>query len=364
MTPSPHEETPRNRLRVGLVGCGWIAEIAHLPALSASRHAGLAAVCEPDPERREWIRERFPGVPTVELAALLDDDRIDAVVVAVPTARHAEVAEAAFAAGKHVYVEKPLAVRMSEGRRVVRAWEASGRVGMVGYNFRRSPVVPHAGKVVREGRIGALREIQATFLWAADRIEGWRSDPDAGGGALLDLASHHFDLVHALTGQRIRSVRCNLRSIRTAEDSVSAEGSLEGDACAHMLASYVTGVQVNRLELFGATGSLLVDLLDPLPNPIVRRPGPGARLRRAARAAGRLHPRRLLHPPWREPSFARSLEAFFAAALRNEQVAPTPRDGLHALAVSEAARRSAVRDGASVEVESASADSPGPGGAR
>lgn len=343
---------PRDPLRLGLIGCGWIAEIAHLPTLSASPRATLAAVAEPSPERRAWVRQHLPATRILDLDALLADDGIEAVVVAVPSAHHGEVAEAAFAAGKHVYVEKPLAVGLPAGQRVVAAWERSGRVGMVGYNFRRSRAVASAVDVVRNGEIGRLQEVQTAFLWAADRIEGWRADPEQGGGALLDLASHHFDLLRTLTAEQIRSVRCSPRSVRTPEDSVSVELTLEGGARAQVMASYVTGVQVNRLELFGDTGSLLVDLLDPVPNPVLRKPGPGARVRRALRSAGRLHPRRLLHPPGGEPTFGTSLEAFFVAAQRNEQCAPTPRDGLEALAVAEAARRSAARDGAAVEVGS------------
>ena len=338
-------------IEVGLIGCGWIAEIAHVPALAASASARLAAVCEPSPSRRDWVESQLDGVRLLPLDELLRDPGINAVIVAVPSALHVEVASAAFDAGKHVYLEKPLALEAEEGLRVVGAWQRSGKVGMVGFNFRHSRVAHLAGEALRAGELGELRAMQGAFLWAAERIEGWRASPEAGGGVLSDLASHHIDLAQALSGCRVTRVRCSTQSVQTGEDSASLDLTLESGAKVQLLTSFVTGVQVNRVELFGSTGSLLVDLLDPLPNPVVRKPGAGARLKRGQQAVARLHPRRLLHAPGREPSFSSALAVFFDAIRGVGAPHPTPMDALRTLIVSDAARRSAASGGIEIEIE-------------
>jgi predicted dehydrogenase len=292
------------------------------------------------------MKSRFPPLEIETLESLLGRPDVDAVIIAAPTGEHATVASAAFRARKHVYLEKPLATTAEEGRRIVDAWRNAGTVGMVGYNFRRSPVFERAKLELDSGALGSLIQIQGTFLWAAEQVEGWRADPGEGGGVLLDLASHHVDLVVALTGSRVRDVRCNLRSVRTPEDSATLEITLEGGITAQLFASFAIGAQVNRLELLGSSGSLSVDLLDPVLQPVDRPPGRGARVIRARRALSGLHPLRLLRSPGHEPSFRTSLQVFLQACVDGSAVEPTPETALHTVGVIEAARASAEREGA------------------
>lgn len=339
-----------SRTGIGLVGCGWIAEIAHVETLLRSKRGRLVAATDPDPVRRDWIAHRAPAARLLGLDDLLNDAAVEAVVVAIPTPDLAAVAAAAFDAGKHVYVEKPLALDPREGAGVVRSWRASDRVGMIGYNFRRSPVALAAGATIAAGEIGELIEIQSRFLWASGGVTGWRADPSRGGGALLDLCPHHIDLIAALAGAQVRRVRCTSRDVRTPGDTVAMELTLATDVRASVLASYAAGANSNRLSLIGTEGLLVVDLHDPLPRAVLRAPGRGARLSRLGRALSGLHPARLLRSPGHEPSFAASLEAFLEAVRAGEAVEPSPAHGLHTLEVVEAARSSATNGGVPVEV--------------
>ncbi len=336
---------------VGLVGCGWIAEIAHLPSLLGSKAGRLIAAAEADPARRRWLGSRAPQVrqhPHWEV--LLEDPAIAAVVIALPTALHAEVACRAFAAGKHVFVEKPIALTMIEGRRVVAAWRQARTVGAVGYNFRRNPIVESARRAVAAGDLGSLVGIQGVFHWAAEKIEGWRSEPGMGGGALLDLVSHHVDLVAHLSGQRVSEVQCTLRSLRTPDDTAALQLVMDDGLTVQLQGSSVAGTNANRLELVGQNGLLRVDLLDGRPRSVERVPGRGARLLRLQRALGELHPSRLLRSPGFEPSFGATLEAFLIGVQKDLPVVPDLADGLRALAVIEAALESARSGGRSVSV--------------
>jgi predicted dehydrogenase len=115
---------------------------------------------------------------------------------------------------------------------------------------------------------------------------------------------------------------------------------------------------VNHLELVGRSAALSVDLLDARARRPRRPPGSLARVDRAWRALGELHPARLLRSPGHEPTFAANLEAFLRAARTGRAEPPTPDDGLHVLEVVEAARASAAAGGPSVAV------TPGAGAGR
>ena len=222
-------------------------ELLTLTAFVAFSYALIIAVqwypaADADPGRRSWLAGRAPGGRIHdELEALLEDPAVAAIVVALPTALHAEVACRAFAAGKHVFVEKPIALSQDEGRRVVTAWRQAGTTGAIGYNFRRNPIVEAARQTLASGPLGELVAIQGSFHWAADRIEGWRAQPGMGGGVLLDLVSHHVDLVSALSGANIVQVQCTLRSVRTPDDSASVQLVTDAGLTAQLQASSAAG---------------------------------------------------------------------------------------------------------------------------
>src|SRR5262245_48443976 len=111
------------------MGCGRIAEIVHVPVLAGMRAAQLVAAADISAERRAWLAARARDVqlhPSWE--RLLQDPRVEAVIVALPTGLHAEAICAAFAAGKHVYCEKPLAAEFEDAKRIIRAWQSARRL--------------------------------------------------------------------------------------------------------------------------------------------------------------------------------------------------------------------------------------------
>ena len=336
---------------VGLVGCGWIAEIAHVPALLGSQAGRLVAAADADPARRTWLGTRAPGVRLHDRwETLLADPEVGAVIVALPTVLHAEAACQAFAAGKHVFLEKPIALTWDEGRRVVAAWREAGTAGAIGYNFRRNPIVESALRTLRSGELGALVAVQGSFHWAAERVEGWRSQSGMGGGAFLDLVSHHVDLVAVFSGRRIVEAQGTLRSIRYPDDTAALQLVTDDGVIAQLQGSSAAGAPVNRLNLVGTKGVLQVDLLDGRPRPVERAPGRGARLIRARRVLGDLHPARLLRSPGSEPSFRATIEAFLDGIQRGIPSGPDLSDGLRTLAVITAAETSARSGGRSVRV--------------
>lgn len=340
-----------NPVGIGLLGCGWIAELAHVPTLKQSSTGRVVAVMDTDPARQTWLLAQAPDVRMHDSwEALFTDPQVDAVVVALPTGLHADAAVQAFAAGKHVFIEKPLASTIEGGRRVLDAWRTARRIGGVGYNFRRNPIFEAASRTLAAGELGDLIAIQASFQWAAEQIQGWRAHLEEGGGVLLDLVSHQVDMVLALTGERVEAVQCTTRSLRTPEDTASVQLVTKSGLTAQLHASFTAGAQINRLDLIGRRGALAVDLLDGRPRRVVRKPGRGARLRRGLVALEELHPQRLLRRPGAEPSFRSTLEAFLTSVRDGKPAFPGLADGFTALAVVDAARRSSRSGGGMVPV--------------
>lgn len=342
------------RVRVGLIGAGRIATIVHLGTLRRLPGIELVAVAEADPERARRARERAPGTVVVaDHVALLERTEAEAVVLALPTHLHAPVAIDALARGVAVYVEKPLAGDLDEGRDLVGAWRASGAVGATGFNFRCHPLHREARARLQAGDIGRPLGMSGVFCAAARELPEWKSRRRTGGGVLLDLASHHIDLARFLLGTEPVEASCRLRSVRAEDDTATLAVRMDDDALVQGFYSS-TSAEADRIELHGDEGRLVIDRYGA---GVVARSG----ARRELSVRGRLSagigtltstPRRLADAlrAGADPSFAASLTAF-ADAVREGTVPPADlQDGLVALAVVEAAER-AAREGGPVTVE-------------
>ncbi|PTM57904.1 Gfo/Idh/MocA family protein [Desmospora activa] len=137
---------------------------------------------------------------------LLERDDIDLIDIVTPNDTHAEIAIAAAEAGKHVLCEKPLALSLPQAEQMLEAVNKAGVTHMICYNYRFSPAVQWAKKLIDEGRLGRIYHIRATFL------QDWLMDPDfpltwrlqkkiSGGGTLGDLGAHLIDLARFLVGE-------------------------------------------------------------------------------------------------------------------------------------------------------------------
>lgn len=322
------------KLRVGLLGCGRIAAMFHAPILGADPNVAVTAIADAMPESRDRVGARVPGAVRFadwQKAVAVGD--LDAVVICLPPAMHAPAAVAAFEAGLHVYVEKPLALDLAEADAMISAWRAAGMVGMVGFNFRFHPLVESTRTRLSSGTLGPIVAARSLFTSARRVLPGWKADSRAGGGALADLATHHFDLLAHLTGQPIdpASVRAQERRGPTGS-TATVSATLRDGAVVQLLAAQTSGHSSHVIELFGEKGHLTIDIVnDVQPRSIET---PAGRLARVHRLAGRMRqlgPRELVHAPGREPSFARALAAFVTAAREGMPARPDLEDGRRAL---------------------------------
>jgi predicted dehydrogenase len=330
---------------MGLLGGGAIATRVHLRALHGVKGVEISAFAEADSERRAALRRLLPAAtPYEDYRELIEAGSADAVLIALPTGMHAEAATHALDAGMHLYLEKPLATTVEEARSVVDAHAATRVTAMIGFNFRFQPLYRRLRDQVEAGRVGRVVAVRTAFSAPTGRRSEWKRTRATGGGALLDLASHHVDLIRFLLGSEVVEVGAQLESVHAEEDTASLQMRMSDGVLASCFVSLAT-VDEDRVEVIGDAGMLTAERFfapalrfTPPRRPLQRR----ERLSRALEAAlGAASSIRQTLAPAPEPSFSAALQAF-ADAARNGAPAPVPlADGLRCLQVVEAAEEAA-----------------------
>ena len=183
-------------VRFGIVGTGGVAGGGARDFIE-NPDAELIAVADPSRERRRAFAERF-GVPTALESAdqLLAVDAVDAVYVAVPNYLHVPLAAQALAAGKHVILEKPLALSRADAQPLIDAAADTDRHFMLGMNQRFTPQVQRARQLIAQGRIGRAYHCKTYWRRRAGipGIGSWFTRKElSGGGGLLDIGVHMLD---------------------------------------------------------------------------------------------------------------------------------------------------------------------------
>jgi len=185
------------------VGTGAISQVVHVPMLSEREDVDLVAVADADHRKAETIAERF-GVPgALRFEEILDRTDVDAVVICTPNSLHEEMAIAVLRAGKHVFVERPLAVTSEGAQRVVDEAGAAGRMLAVAVPHRYRPGVGALRAFVAGGELGRIYAVRGSWLTrqAPGPRTTWRQRRAlAGGGALMDLGVPTLDLCLWLVG--------------------------------------------------------------------------------------------------------------------------------------------------------------------
>jgi phthalate 4,5-cis-dihydrodiol dehydrogenase len=195
-------------LRIGAAGLGR-GFMLMLPTFRADPRVRLVAAADPRPEARARFTAEFGGRAYAEVEALGADPEVDVVYVATPHQMHAEHVLAAAAAGKHVLVEKPMAVSIADAERMVAACAAAGVHLVVGHSHSFDAPIATARAMIAAGAYGALRMITALnftdFVYRPRRIE--ELDSAQGGGVLFSQGAHQVDIVRLLAGGMAQTVR-------------------------------------------------------------------------------------------------------------------------------------------------------------
>ena len=204
------ERAADQTLHVGVVGLGAAAR-AMVPVLS--RHPGivLGAAAEIDPEIRERFRNDFDAKVYERGEDLIDADDVEAVYIATPSPTHVALADRAIAAGKHVLVEKPMALNLSDADALIETADRQHVCLMEDEQNSFDPPVRKAAEIIAEGSLGRPRMIHALhyggWLYSPRMPEELKPGPEWGGGVLMQQGPHQLNIVRTLGGGRVRKVR-------------------------------------------------------------------------------------------------------------------------------------------------------------
>jgi D-xylose 1-dehydrogenase (NADP+, D-xylono-1,5-lactone-forming) len=204
--------TEVSTLRWGIIGCGQIAHDRVLPALDMAKNGEVVALFDPDAERIERALLKAPGAATYDtIEGILGDANVEAVYIATPNFLHAEQTVAAAAAGKHILVEKPMALDAAQGCEMVRAADRAGVKLMVAYMTLFNPAFQAAKRLVETGALGEIVSARGRHSYrmspeSLSTANSWRLDPRYGGGPLMDVGVYSIFTLRELTGSRPREV--------------------------------------------------------------------------------------------------------------------------------------------------------------
>jgi predicted dehydrogenase len=182
-------------MRLGFLGAGWIGR-NRMEAILATGEASAVAICDPDPENARQAHERAPlALLTESLDAMLALE-LDGVVIATPSALHAEQCIRAFEAGAAVFCQKPLGRNAAEVQAVLDAARSANRLLGVDLSYRHTAAMQAIRERVRSGQLGQVFAADLIFHNAYGPQSDWFWDPAlSGGGCLIDLGVHLVDLL-------------------------------------------------------------------------------------------------------------------------------------------------------------------------
>ena len=253
------------RIRWGVIGAGGIAERRTIPGMMLCDKAELVAVMEINMELAERCRAKWGCKRAYDSeAALLADPEIDAVYIASPVVMHAKQAMLAADAGKHILIEKPLAMSSEEGQRVLDYCAEKGVRIAAGLMMRFGSYVQVMKQAIAEGKIGRPVSGYSQFTcWYPDMPGVWRqSKKSGGGGAMMDMGVHIIDLMQYVLGTRavqVASLQDTLSFHYEVEDSSTVLLRMENGAQCVVQTNFNIPDQAAswRLEFFGDQGRLM-----------------------------------------------------------------------------------------------------------
>ena len=241
-----------NQPRIGLIGFGyWGPNLAR--NFHALPHCDLTAICDASRERRAKAANIYRSTRMFASTETMLASDIDSVAIATPARSHFALAQAALRAGKHVFVEKPLAMSIAEAEALVELAERLGLVLMVGHVFEYNPAVQHMKELLDAGAIGDLYYLYST------RVNLGRVQSDIN--ALWSIAPHDVSILLYLLGQMPESVTA--RGARylngNVEDVVFFTLNFAEDVLAHVHASWLDPSKVRRVTVVGSKKMIIYD---------------------------------------------------------------------------------------------------------
>jgi len=258
-------------IEIGIIGCGKIAQIRHLPEYAANKDAHIAGIFDLSNSRAQEVAKVYQTKAYATYKELLEDPKIEAVSICTSNATHYEMTVEALRAGKHVLCEKPMAVTLEQCSSMVKVAEETNKYLMIGHNQRLAKAHTHAKELIEKGEIGKILTFRTSFghsgpeTWIIDEKNNWFFDKkSAAFGAMADLGIHKTDLIQYLTGQKVSEVSAYIGTLDkkdSNEDLISVDDNaiciykMDGGCVGTMTASWTYyGSEDNSTTLYGTKG--------------------------------------------------------------------------------------------------------------
>jgi predicted dehydrogenase len=252
------------RLRWGVSGLGHFSETGFIPTLQLLAKSKLVSVYSSDIERARFIADKFAASNHYsDYDEFLKSD-IDCVYVSSANVNHHWQVIKAAEAGKHVLVEKPMAMTSAEAEEMVNVCKANNVLLSVNYVYRFHPLILKAKEIIRKGMIGQIVSISANFNCDYAPNENFRfKKMQSGGGALRDIGTHMIDLLLFLGGNatEINGVMDNIIYSGEVEDFAAAVMKFKDGGYGLFNVSFNSKKAFNRFEIIGYDGSILIENL-------------------------------------------------------------------------------------------------------
>lgn len=253
----------KTRVNFGVIGAGGIARRRTIPGMLKAKNCRLVAVMNPSESER--IAKEF-DVPQAyrREEELLADPKVEAVYIASPVQHHARQIMMCAEAGKHILCEKPLTRDLAEARQAVAACRKQGVFLQDGYMMRFHGAHLKIKELIDRGALGKIVYMRAQLSCWYPKIAGaWRQDPRNGGGALIDMASHLYDLIQYFAGpvRKITALTGNLVQDYRSEDASTSLLELASGAHATVDCFFCIPDEASRtrLEIYGSAGAVLAE---------------------------------------------------------------------------------------------------------
>ena len=255
----------RGPLRVAALGMGWWSDVL-ADAIKRSKAIEIVACCTRSADKRRAFADKYGCRQAASYAEILEDKTIEAVINTTPNNVHLETTRAAAEAGKHVFLDKPIANTVAEGRAIAEACRKAGVVLALGYQRRRESHFRWIKAEIEAGRFGKL--VQAECNISRDRLgqidlSSWRYQA-AGmpGGVMLQIGIHYVDVLEMLLGPVAR-VSARLAQLVLPGDNPDIANMIlehENGALSNLSASYASASEFYMMNVYGKEASAYYDL--------------------------------------------------------------------------------------------------------
>lgn len=251
-------------VRFAVVGLGRAGWGIHVAGLRNRTDAKIVAVVDPVEERRKQALDELGAKGYKTLGAMLKDTNVEVVVIATPSVTHGPDSKKALKAGKHVVVEKPMAMNVAEAQSMIKVAEETGKKLFVHQNYRFFPDFNYMKETIESGIIGKVFHMR-NYINGFSRRSDWQTLAKNGGGVLNNTCPHFIDQILQMLGSPVKQIMGDLRQIASAgdtEDHVKAFFRAEDGTTADMEISSVENtspVKLPKWIIAGTNGTMTTD---------------------------------------------------------------------------------------------------------